>query len=70
MSLPISPGSDPALAAALDAMKGQMLIVLVNRLGGEVEIPVAEVDATGGWMLDVSIDQAARTFTFKTTRKS
>lgn len=70
MSLPTVPGSSPALAEALDAMKGQLLIVLANRLGGEVEIPVEEIDGTGGWMMNVSVDPAGRTFTLTTSRKS
>lgn len=70
MTLPTVPGSDPAFAAALDAMKGQLLIVLVNRLGGNIDIPVGEIDATGGWMMNAAIDQRTGTFNFSTTRKS
>ena len=38
-------------AAAINAMKLQLLIVLVNRLGGKVSVPVQEVDATGQFLL-------------------
>lgn len=57
-------------AQLLEAMKGQLLIVLVNRLGGNVDLPVAEIDATGQWMLNMSVDQAKGVFTFKTQKKS
>jgi hypothetical protein len=67
MPLPTTPGSSPELAAALDRMKGQLLIVLVNRLGGEISIPVSEIDATGGWMLDLEVQ--GTDFNFKTSRK-
>lgn len=40
-----------AHAAALDAMKLQLLIVLVNRLGGKIDIPVQEIDDTGKYLL-------------------
>jgi hypothetical protein len=49
-------------------MKDQLLIVLLNRLGGEQIIPVAEVDATGSWLLSMTYDDRG-TFTFKTARK-
>lgn len=70
MTLPTAPGSSPAFAAALDAMKGQLLIVLVNRLGGNIDIPVGEIDDTGGWMMHAAIDAATGTLNFSTTRKS
>lgn len=64
--------TDPTntLAVLLEAMQGQVLIVLVNRLGGQVVVPVDEVDGTGQWMLGMDVDQTARTFTFKTEKKS
>jgi len=36
---------------ALEAMKNQLLIVLINRLGGKVRIPVREIDDTGRYLL-------------------
>jgi hypothetical protein len=51
-------------------MKGQLLIVMVNRLGGSIEIPVSEIDATGGWMLHVAVGAGGQSFTFSTSRKS
>jgi hypothetical protein len=40
--------SDPAFDKThLQRFKDQLLIVLLKRLGGEVTIPIAEVDATG-----------------------
>jgi len=43
--------------------KDQLLIVLVNRLGGEISIPVAEIDATGPFTLSFNIDNGAFNFT-------
>jgi uncharacterized protein YfaS (alpha-2-macroglobulin family) len=54
---------------AIEAMKSQLLIVLINRLGGEVDLPVAEVDATGGYNLSFKLDPATKTFHFVVKRK-
>lgn len=53
----------------IEAMKGQLLIVFVNRLGGKIEIPVSEVDGTGDWMLGMTVDVPNGRFTFETRRK-
>lgn len=37
----------PEHAALIDALKEQLLIVFLKRLGGSATIPVAEVDDTG-----------------------
>lgn len=39
-----APHGDPTLAALFEAMKSDLLIVLVARMGGAVEIPVEVVD--------------------------
>ncbi len=41
---------------AIEAMKSQLLIVLVNRLGGSVDIPVKEIDGTGAFNLAMSLN--------------
>ena len=38
----------PEHAKALDDMKDQLILVLIQRLGGDVTIPVEEIDNTGG----------------------
>lgn len=58
---PISPPADSmefsaAHHAALKAMNMQMLIVLVNRLGGKVSVPVKEIDDTGQWLLGMHLE--------------
>jgi hypothetical protein len=60
---------DPAIAQMLELMKNQVLIVLVNRLGGAVEIPAAEIDACGAWMMELHVDQETRAFSFQTAKK-
>ena len=54
---------------AIEAMKSQLLIVLINRLGGKVDIPVAEVDGTGPFNLAFKLDAETRTFSFSGERK-
>ena len=45
----------PEHAAILDDLKDQLLIVLLKRLGGNVILPVAEVDDTGGNVVEFCI---------------
>jgi hypothetical protein len=54
----------PVAREVLEAMMGQLLIVLVNRLGGEVTVPVIELDATGDRNLSLRFDEPTRSFTF------
>lgn len=59
----------PLAREMMEAMLPQLLIVLVARLGGNVTIPVAVVDATGDRNLAMSVDQDTKTFTFKVVSK-
>lgn len=58
----------PEHAAVLDDLKDQLLIVLVKRLGGEVVLPVSEVDDTGQNTLSFKVID--RTFHFVVGKKS
>lgn len=60
----------PLAREIIETMLPQLVIVLIARLGGEITIPVGEVDATGDRNLSMSVDQDAKTFTFKVERKS
>lgn len=53
----------------IEAMKSQLLIVLINRLGGTVDLPVAEVDGTGKFNLAMRVDPATRMFHFQVLEK-
>jgi hypothetical protein len=53
---------------ALRAMFGQLPIVFALRAGGELRVPVAEVDATGGYFLEMEVEGS--TFVFKARKKS
>lgn len=55
-------------AQAIEAMKDQLLIVLIERLGGEASINVEEIDATGDRNLLMSIDGTR--FHFAVRKKS
>lgn len=57
----------PDHAEAIDNMKDQLLLVLIARLGGKVDIPVAEIDGTGDRMLMMSLK--GRTFHFELRKK-
>lgn len=46
----------PEHRAFMDQAKGQLLIVLLNRLGGSVDLPVTEVDDTGKFNLLLSVN--------------
>lgn len=53
----------------MSAFKDQLLIVLVNRLGGKLELPVAEVDDTAQFMMQMETDQERGIFTFTVSKK-
>ncbi|MBE7204822.1 MAG: hypothetical protein INR70_44460 [Parafilimonas terrae] len=53
----------------IEAMKSQLIIALVNRLGGSLTMPADEVDGTGAFNLLMGADDVARTFTFRVERK-
>ncbi len=59
----------PIHAQVLDDLKDQLLIAFVRRLGGKVDMPVAEVDDTGRCVMLFSIDPATRVFTFELQEK-
>jgi len=55
-------------ADVIEAFKEQLLIVFLNRLGGTVSVPVAEVDATGSYTLSFNVVDGV--FNFQIGRKS
>lgn len=57
----------PEHAEVIDNLKDQLLIVFLKRLGGDVTIPVEEIDDTGGDMLAFSV--IGTNFHFETRRK-
>jgi hypothetical protein len=57
-----------AHADAIEAMLQQLLIALVKRAGGTLEVPVREIDDTGGDMLAFRIDEN-KVFHFEIQRK-
>lgn len=59
----------PEHAALMDNFKDQLLLVLIDRLGGDLTIPVAEVDATGNMLLSMSLDPVKQEFHFVLGRK-
>lgn len=52
----VQKGADTTAADLIEVMKGQLLIVLIERLGGQVRLPAAEVDDTGGKVLAMRIE--------------
>lgn len=59
----------PLAREIVETMLPQLVIALVTKLGGEVTIPVATIDATGDRNLTMLFDEKQRTFTFKAERK-
>ena len=62
--------ANPALRMMIEAMKDQLLIVLINRLGGDIRIPVSEIDGTGDKIMSMQFNQEKKEFRFVVTRKS
>lgn len=63
----------PELLAMVRRMIGQLPIVWALRSGGLLRVPVAEVDATGGYVLGMETDfsdPANPVFVFKVSQKS
>lgn len=56
-------------ADAIDNLKDQLLLVLIKRLGCDIRVPVHEIDATGGLVLSMSMDQHTREFHFVVSSK-
>jgi len=48
--------TNPEHAKVIDDLKDQLLIVFMKRLGGDLKIPVAEVDDTAQDMMSMSIN--------------
>jgi hypothetical protein len=59
----------PEHAAVIDALKEQLLIVFLKRVGGKATIPVAEIDDTGGDLLSFRVDEN-KNFHFELSKKS
>lgn len=59
---------DPDVRAIIATVSRQMLIVMVNRSGGRLEVPAGELDGTGGWTL--SLAARGGVLIFETQRKN
>jgi hypothetical protein len=59
----------PEHVQVIEAMKDQLIIALIRRLGGKLDLPVAEIDSTGGVVLMMSVDQERRMFHFEVRPK-
>lgn len=60
----------PDHADMIEAMLQQLLIVFVKRAGGSVNVPVSEVDGTGGDMLSFQVMPDQKTLHFAVSKKS
>jgi hypothetical protein len=61
--------ADPDARAVIEVMLPQLVIVLVNRMGGEIEIPISEIDGTGPFNLSLQLNPDRKSFTFVTGKK-
>lgn len=62
--------ASPAHYAVIEAMKDQLIIVLLKRLGGTLDLPQAEIDGTDQDLLMMSLDPDTRVFRFEVGKKS
>ena len=56
----------------LQMMMPQVLITFVNRAGGKVQLPAAEIDKSGDYVLDMELvetPKGAYVFEFRTRKK-
>lgn len=60
---------NPQLAAAIESMKRELLIVLINRLGGKIELPVQEIDGAGKYVMLMELSAKTKVFTFAVIEK-
>ena len=60
----------PEHAAVLDDLKDQLLIACLNRLGGKIVMPIAEVDGTGAFCMALRFEPETSSFEFELVRKS
>ncbi len=56
---------NPEAAAAVEAMKEQLLIAFLKRLGGKVRMPVKEVDDTGDYVFILRLDGTVFEFSLR-----
>ena len=54
----------------MNLFRQQIMLVMLDRMGGALTIPISEIDATGKLMMNLTIDQDARTMTLQLGRKS
>lgn len=59
----------PEHAALMEELRDQLLLAFLHRLGDKVKIPATEIDATGGYVLLMSLDPDTRVFTFELRKK-
>ena len=59
----------PIAREAIQAMLPQLLIVFATRLGGNVQVPASEIDATGDRNLSLKVNPDGRSFTFVVEHK-
>ena len=61
---------DAVQSKVLKEMLPQLVLALVKReKGGRLEIPIAEIDDTGGYIMTMELDQEQRKFIFKVEKK-
>ena len=56
-------------SATTQVFLNQLLIALVVRQGGKVELPVQHVDDTGGYLMTMEIDHPRQMFILKARKK-
>lgn len=61
---------EPAHADMIEAMLQQLLIVLVKRNGGSINVHVDDIDGTGNDILNMQLLPDQKTFHFAVSKKA
>ena len=59
----------PEHAAVIEDFRDQLLVALVKHYGPVVTVPVADVDATGGYVMLMRVDAETREFHLEVRKK-
>ena len=59
----------PEMADLLDNMKDQLIIALINRLGGKISVSVNEIKGTGEFILSMAVDVDNKQIKFEVDKK-
>ena len=57
-------------SATTQVFLNQLLLALVIKQGGKIELPIKEIDGTGGYLMTMEIDQTRQVFILTARKKT